>query len=243
MYSDGSPASAPAIKNWVAIVVLPVPGLPSSKKRRERVSPPTVMSSKPRTPKFAFSLWSGTKSLLCCQRTASTQATAVTIQDSQDQCEATRPFSLRRLALRRSAAELVGQALALCCKRQTDRIDAVALARRRGPIWKHVTLVATASRADDFRPDHAIAGIANRLEVPFRERLGEARPAGSTLELRAAVKERKAAQPAGEDARTLLIQEDTAKRRFRAMLQEDMAFFVIEVGDEILELLVGRRSE
>ena len=79
------------------------------------------------------------------------------------------------------------------------------------------------------------------LRCPSAKRLGEARPAGSTLELGAAVNERKAAQPAGEDARTLLVQEDTAKRRFRAMLQEDMAFFVIQVGDETSGIV--RRSE
>ena len=59
--------------------------------------------------------------------------------------------------------------------------------------------------------------------MPFGERLGEARPAGAALELGAAVEQRQAAQPAGEDARPLLIEEDAAERRLGAMLEQDVA--------------------
>jgi hypothetical protein len=79
--------------------------------------------------------------------------------------------------------------------------------------------------------------------MTFGERLGEARPACAAVELGASVEERKAAQAARENARTLLVKEDAAKGRFGAMLQKDMPLLVAQIGDEMLELLFGGWSE
>ena len=93
----------------------------------------------------------------------------------------------------RLEAELVGQRFACRGKAKAHRINAVALTRRRWPVVEHVPLVRAAAGADDFCPAHPVTGVTDVPEVPFSERLGEARPACPTLELRAAVKER---QPA-----------------------------------------------
>ena len=74
------------------------------------------------------------------------------------------------------------------------------------------------------------------------EGLGEARPAGAAFELGAAVEQRQAAQPAGVDARALLIEEDAAERRLGAVFQQDAPLLLAEVGDQRLELLLGRRG-
>src|SRR3546814_6826236 len=49
-----SPAAAPSRRNRNAIVVLPVPGLPSSRKTCPIVSPPHRTSSSPGTPNLAL---------------------------------------------------------------------------------------------------------------------------------------------------------------------------------------------
>ncbi len=72
------------------------------------------------------------------------------------------------------------------------------------------------------------------------EWLGEARPAGAAFELGAAMEEREAAQSAGEDSGPLFLKEDAAEWRLGAMLEQDMALFVVEVRDQRIELLFGR---
>src|SRR4029079_13487415 len=100
---------------------------------------------------------------------------------------------------------------------QADRIDAIALARGRRPVRKHMALMRPAACADDLGADHPIAGVLDIFEVIGAERLGEARPTRSAFEFRAAFEQGNPAQPAREDAGTLLIEEYAAKRRFGAM--------------------------
>ena len=57
------------------------------------------------------------------------------------------------------------------------------------------------------------------------------------------MEQRQAAQPAGEDARPLLVEEHSAERRFGAMLEKDVLFLIAEVGHQLLKLIVGRRSQ
>ena len=116
-------------------------------------------------------------------------------------------------------------------EREADRIDAIALAGRRRAVGEDVALVRAAAGADDLGADHAVAGVADGLEVPLGEGLGEARPAGAALELGAAVEQRQPAQPAGEHARPLLVEEDAAERRLGAMLEQHVLLFLVEVGD------------
>src|SRR5207244_11551744 len=44
-------------------------------------------------------------------------------------------------------------------------------------------------------------------------------------------------------ARALLGQEDAAEGRLGTVLEQDMLFLLVEIGDERLELFVGRRSQ
>src|ERR1051325_12248874 len=48
-----SSRAAPAMRNWSAIVVLPEPGLPSSRCSRLRAKPPPSTKSSPATPVLA----------------------------------------------------------------------------------------------------------------------------------------------------------------------------------------------
>src|SRR5438270_8638549 len=150
---------------------------------------------------------------------------------------------LHRFAFGCAAAELVGQPLACRGEIEADRIDAIALAGGRRSVVEHVALMRPAPCADDFRPAHAVARIADVFEMPLGERLSEARPSGAALELGPAVEQREAAQAAGENAEPLLVEEDATKRRFGAMLEQNVPFLIAEVGDELLELVVrGRRK-
>src|SRR6185369_12025268 len=118
-----------------------------------------------------------------------------------------------------AAAELVGKRLVSGRKIEADRVNAVALARRRRAVRENMTLMRPATGAYDLRPDHAVARVADIFQVISRERLGEARPAGPALELGAAVEKRQAAKAAGEGAGPLLVQEHAAERSFGAMLE------------------------
>ena len=136
----------------------------------------------------------------------------------------------RRFAFRRAAPELVWQGFSNWSEVEAHRVDAVALARRWRAVVEYVPLVGSAARAHDLGPDHAVTGVPNIFEVPFGERLGEARPAGSALELGSAVEQRQPAQPAGEHAWPFLVEEHAAKRRLGAMLEKDVLLFLVEVS-------------
>src|SRR5690349_20027417 len=73
----------------------------------------------------------------------------------------------------------------------------------------------------------------------FSERPREAWPAGAALELRAAVKERKSAQPASEGAGALLIEERSAEGRFRPVLKQYVALLLGQLGRQLLKLIIG----
>src|SRR2546423_3666693 len=140
------------------------------------------------------------------------------------------------LALRRAPPQPVRQRLAHGRELEADRVDAVALASGRRAIVEDMALVRSAARADDFRADHAVAGVADSFEMTLGKRRGEARPAGAALELGAAVKQGEAAQAAGEDARALLVEEDAAEGRLGAMFEQDVLFLIVEIGHEALKL-------
>src|SRR5438309_4612481 len=140
-------------------------------------------------------------------------------------------LSLHRLAFGCAAAELVGQPLACRGEIEADRIDAIALAGGRRSVVEHVALVRPAPCADDFRPAHAVARIADVFKVLLGERLSEARPSGAALELGPAVEQREPAQAAGENAGPLFVEEDAAEWRFGAMLEQNVPLLVVELCD------------
>src|SRR3982751_493193 len=215
------------------MVVLPVPGFPSSKNSRPRVRPPMEISSRPGTPKFALSV-----ALLTSrsnkQQAGLTQVKAVTIHAPRAK------KSVQNFALRSAASELVGQRFALRCKIKTHGVDAIAFAGRWRAVWEDMALMAAAPSADDLRTHHAIAGVANIFEVIGRKWLSEARPPGATFELRAAVEQRQAAEPAGEHAGPLFVEEHAAERCLGAMLEQHLALFIVQIGDESFELVLRR---
>src|SRR5205085_2667089 len=131
------------------------------------------------------------------------------------------------LALRRASAQFVRQRLVLGRELETDRIDAVALAGGRRAVIEDVALMRTAASADDFRPDHAVAGVADIFEMTLGKRLGEARPAGAAFELGTSVEQGKTAQPTGEDARALFVEADAAEGCLGAMLEQDVLFLLV----------------
>src|SRR4051812_49225836 len=102
-----------------------------------------------------------------------------------------------------------------------------------------MALVRSAARAHDLGPDHPVAVVADRRQVILGERRGEARPAGPALEFLPAVEQRQPAQPAGVNARPLLIEEHPAERRFGAMLEKHVPLLVGERGFELAALIVG----
>src|SRR5206468_6925586 len=110
------------------------------------------------------------------------------------------------------------------CKIKTDGIDAVALPCGGWPIRKDVSLMRSTTCTNYFSAEHSVARVADIAEMVLGEWLGEARPSGAALKFRAAVKERQAAQPAGENAGAFLIKERSAKRCFRAVFEQDMPF-------------------
>ena len=141
------------------------------------------------------------------------------------------------------ASQLVGQRLVGGGESQRHAVDAVTLAGRGRAVGEDVALVPAAARADDLVADHAVAGVADRGQVAFGDRRGEARPARPAVELLARAEQRQPAQPAGVDALPLVIGEDAAERRLGAMLEQDVALLARQVGCKPFEFGFGRRGE
>ncbi len=83
-----------------------------------------------------------------------------------------------------AAVQQVRERLALGGEGQGGGVDAVAQPRGRRAVGEDVALVAAAARADRLGAHHAVAGVADQLQVRQVVGLGEARPAGAALELR-----------------------------------------------------------
>ena len=70
-----------------------------------------------------------------------------------------------------------------CCESQGHAVDAVAETGGLRPILKHVALVALASRAVDFRSWHEEFEIGSTLDHARIDRLPEAGPTSTAVEL------------------------------------------------------------
>src|SRR6185437_3168825 len=104
-------------------------------------------------------------------------------------------------------------------ERQRHRVEAMALARRRRAIGKNVAQVATATRAHLLHSDHSIAGVAKTTDMRLIVGPEEARPTGARVEFRAGPEKRQPAEAAGINPFLVVVQEHTAERRFRAVLE------------------------
>ena len=147
------------------------------------------------------------------------------------------------LAFRCAAPEQVGQRVALLGEAQRHRVEAVAIAGRPGAIGKHVAEVAAAARADLLGAQHAVAGIAQQLDVRVSVRLEKAGPAGAGIELGAGAEQRQAAEPAGVDAMLVVVQKHAAERRLGAVLQQHALLVGREAGDDVPALGIAGRGE
>src|SRR5829696_31053 len=85
----------------------------------------------------------------------------------------------RRLAFGRTPSEIVREGVAFRHEAHGDRIHAVALARGRRPVGKHMAEVALAAGAADLGADHAVAGVPHEGDMGAVDRIEEARPAGA----------------------------------------------------------------
>src|SRR5689334_10784722 len=66
---------------------------------------------------------------------------------------------------------------------ERERVDAVALAGRRGPVREDVAEVGVARPAADLDPPHPVRVVLLQLDRVLGDRLEEARPARPRLEL------------------------------------------------------------
>src|SRR5476649_609979 len=108
--------------------------------------------------------------------------------------------------------------LLLRIESQRRRIDAVAQAGRRWPVFKHVAQVRVALAAQRFHAFHEQAGIGLGADVFLGGRRPETRPAGAGLELFLRPEQRIAAADAAVHARLMVVPITSRERPLRALL-------------------------
>src|SRR5438445_10273445 len=104
---------------------------------------------------------------------------------------------------------------------QRRRVDAVALARRCGPILEHVAEMAAAPTAVHLHPLHAVARIPCRGDRAGLGRAREAGPAGAALEFVVRAEQLGAASRAEEAARLVVVPKRAAEGALGPLLAED----------------------
>jgi len=106
-----------------------------------------------------------------------------------------------------------------------------------GSIRKNVSQVAPTSRTNFLHAHHSITRIAQPLDVRFIVRLEEAGPTRTGVKFRAGAEQRQAAEPARVDTVLLVVEEDSAERRFRTVLEQYVSLLIGETGSNLLALL------
>src|SRR5687768_10737764 len=94
-----------------------------------------------------------------------------------------------------------------------------------------------ASCTDNLRSTHTVAEVANLPQMPFSKWCGEARPSCSTFVLGSALEQRQSAQFASVHAIPFFREEQATKRGFLSMIEQQIAFLIIEAGDQFLQLV------
>src|SRR6185312_7875141 len=100
-------------------------------------------------------------------------------------------------------------------------IDAIAQAGRRRTIFEDVAKMTAAAAAMHLVAHHAVAGIGVGFDGAGN-RIVEARPPSTALELEFGGKQRLIAGGAMEGPRALLVEERAASRHLRAVLSHDL---------------------
>ena len=104
---------------------------------------------------------------------------------------------------------------------QRRRVDAVAQARGRRAVGKHVPEVSPTGGTVYFDPVHAQAVVVRRLHVRRIDRCVKARPAGAGVVLRLRREERQSAPGTPVNARLLMIPVCAGEGRLGAMLPQN----------------------
>src|SRR5687768_2922324 len=103
--------------------------------------------------------------------------------------------------------------------------------------------MAVAAGAADFGARHAQRIVAEIAHVVAVERLVKARPAGAGFEFFAGAEERQAAEPAGIEARLLVVQKRAAERALGAVVEQNMPLLRRELSRQPVALGGGDRPE
>src|SRR5215218_7728012 len=138
-----------------------------------------------------------------------------------------------RITLRSSALRLGTPSLRL--EVHGDAVDAVAQMRRRRAVLEHMAEMAAAAAAMHLGADHAVAAVGRGLDRA-RDRVVEARPAGTALELLLGCEQFLPAPRAGERAGALLVIERAGAGTLGAVAAQDI---VLLGGEELAPLLVA----
>src|SRR5689334_19153953 len=115
--------------------------------------------------------------------------------------------------------------LALWKELQRNRIEAVALVRRRRPIGENVTEMPVAACAANFGAHHSMTLIHDFRDVRRIERLIETRPARARFELVVGPKKRKAAKSTGVHPVLFVVKQRPTERTLRALMQNNLTLF------------------
>jgi hypothetical protein len=132
------------------------------------------------------------------------------------------PFLREYLSFGRSPAKDVPRGTALLRKEQRHGVEAMTLTGRRRTVGEHVTEMTAAARTDLFHAHHSVAGVAHPPDVPLVERLEEARPAGTGVELGIRPEEWQTAKPAGVDPVFVVVQKHPTERGFGTVSEQDV---------------------
>src|SRR5467141_2922518 len=103
---------------------------------------------------------------------------------------------------------------------QRRRVDAVALAGRRGPVLEHVAEMTAAPAAVHLHPLHAVARIAFGGDGAGVRRAREARPAGAALELVVGAEQLRAAARAEEAPRLVIVPQRSTEGALGPLLAQ-----------------------
>lgn len=112
----------------------------------------------------------------------------------------------------------------------------MSLARRRRPVRKNVSEMATAAATDLFHADHSIAIVAHPPDVSLVIRFEKAGPTRAGIEFRARPKERQATEAAGVNTILVVVEKHTAEGGLGAVLEQHVAFLLGEASSYRLAL-------
>lgn len=119
----------------------------------------------------------------------------------------------------------------------------MTLTSRRRTVREHVSQMTGAPCADLFHARHSVARITHPPNVPLVERLEEARPPGTGIELGARPEERQPAKPACVDAVFVVIQKHPTEGGFGTVSEQDVPLIRRQCRSDRSALLLAGWSQ